>query len=100
LVNPFVAGDTEGTKLKTFQSDSGEDLSIANLKLVGVATGSYRSFATFADETGEMFTLEVSEQLSGGLMLVGVMLNEAIFKHEDKLIVINFKNEIFERAIE
>ncbi len=60
LVNPFVAGDTEGTKLKTFQSDSGEDLSIA----------------------------------------VGVMLNEAIFKHEDKLIVINFKNEIFERAIE
>jgi hypothetical protein len=47
-----------------------------------------------------MFTLEVSEQLSGGLMLVGVMLNEAIFKHEDKLIVINFKNEIFERAIE
>ena len=100
LVNPFVAGETGGTYLKTFETESDDGLTLNNLKLVGIATGSYRSFATFADETGEMFTLEVADELSNGLMLVGVMINEAIFKYEERLMTINFKNEIFERPIE
>ena len=100
LVNPFIAGETGGTKLKTFEMESDDGLTLNNLKLVGIATGSYRSFATFADETGEMFTLEVADKLSNGLTLVGVMFNEAIFKYEERLMTINFKNEIFERPFE
>ena len=34
LVNPFVAGETGGTKLKTFETESDDGLTLNNLKLL------------------------------------------------------------------
>ena len=49
------------------------------------------------DESGEIITLEVQEELSNGLKLVEVNIKEAIFqKGEDNFVSLNFKNQIRE----
>jgi hypothetical protein len=43
-------------------------------------------------------TLGLFEELSPGLLLVGINNKEAVFENNQSLLVINFKNQVIERS--
>ena len=70
-----------------------------NYKLVGVVASESDSFATLINASGDTLTLKLFEELSPGVKLVALNNKEAVFERdEDSYLVINFKNQIVERA--
>ena len=106
LNDPFVgdasmSGRTEVTLLENNQTSnepkSGE--SLYNFKLVGVVASENDSFATLINASGDTLTLKLFEELSPGVKLIALNNKEAVFERdEDSYLVINFKNQIVERA--
>ena len=107
LNDPFVgdasmSGRTEVTLLEnntntTTEPKSGQ--SLYNFKLVGVVSSQMDSFATLINAGGDVLTLKISEELSPGVKLVALNNKEAVFETEGaSYLVINFKNQIVERA--
>ena len=106
LNDPFVgdasmSGRTEVTLLENNQTSnepkSGE--SLYNYKLVGVVASENDSFATLIDASGDTLTLKLFEELSPGVKLVALNNKEAVFERDEaSYLVINFKNQIVERA--
>ena len=73
--------------------------SLYNFKLVGVVSSEIDSFATLINAGGDVLTLKISEELSPGVKLVALNNKEAVFETEGaSYLVINFKNQIVERA--
>ena len=107
LNDPFVgdasmSGRTEVTLLENNQTSnepkSGE--SLYNFKLVGVVASENDSFATLINASGDTLTLKLFEELSPGVKLIALNNKEAVFERdEDSYLVINFKNQIVERAM-
>ncbi len=106
LNDPFVgdssiSGRTEVKLLENDQtsSESKSGESLYNYKLVGVVASEADSFATLINAGGDTLTLKLFEELSPGVKLVALNNNEAVFERdEDSYLVINFKNQIVERA--
>ena len=75
-----------------------ERLSLYRFKLVGIINFSKEdSYVSLVDTGGEVITLGLYEELSEGVKLVELRVNEAIFEKDDKsYLVINFKNQIKE----
>ena len=97
LNDPFAGDDGTVSSIVSDVTQKEELLNLSKYKLVGVFNGSLKSFASFVDESGEIITLEVQEELSNGLKLVEVNIKEAIFqKGEDNFVSLNFKNQIRE----
>ena len=106
LNDPFVgdasmSGRTEVTLLENNQASnepkSGQ--SLYYYKLVGVVASESDSFATLINASGDTLTLKLFEELSPGVKLVALNNKEAVFERdEDSYLVINFKNQIVERA--
>ena len=107
LNDPFVgdasmSGRTEVTLLENNTNTSTEPKSgqsLYNFKLVGVVSSEMDSFATLINAGGDVLTLKISEELSPGVKLVALNNKEAVFETEGaSYLVINFKNQIVERA--
>ena len=57
----------------------------------------FESYVSLVNASGEIITLQLQEELSDGVKLVDMTLNEAVFqKADDTYMTINFKNKIKE----
>ena len=99
LNDPF-AGDASlgsGTGIISGQTEEREEMSLYNFKLVGVISGTYESYISLVNASGDIITLQLHEELSEGVRLIDMRLNEAIFqKEDDTYMTINFSNQIKE----
>ena len=105
LNDPF-AGDvgTNTSNTTGFLSDNeemGNEKSLYSYKLVGVISGLYESYITLVNnQSGDVISLVLHEELNEGLKLVDMRLDEAIFKKSDgTYLSINFKNQIIEKNV-
>ncbi len=101
LNDPFAGGASgssdSGGLILSSSDDDDEKLSLQHFKLVGIISGSYQSYITLVNSSGDSLTLELNESLNEDLRLVDLRLDEAIFKKaDDTYISINFKNQIKE----
>ena len=101
LNDPFV-GDASlgGATSMSVGATAGEErseMSLYNFKLVAIITGEYESFVSLINATGEIVTLQMNEELSPGVKLIGLNPGRAVFeKGPDSYLVINFKNQVKE----
>ena len=99
LNDPF-AGDeslSSGTNIISGSEEEREAMSLYKFKLVGIIEGEYEAYATLVDASGETLSLSLHEELSVGVKLVDLRINEAIFEKDDNTYIsINFKNQIKE----
>ena len=100
LNDPFAGDSSLGSGagiISTGQTEDREEMSLYNFKLVGIISGTYESYVSLVNASGDVVTLQLHEELSEGVRLVDMRLNEAIFeKADDTYITINFKNQIKE----
>ena len=102
LNDPFAGnsslGSGSGTSIiSTGQTGEREEMSLYNFKLVGIISGSYESYVSLVNASGEVITLQLHEELSDGVKLVDMTLNEAVFqKADDTYMTIDFTNKIKE----
>ena len=99
LNDPF-AGDeslSSGTNIITGSEEEREAMSLYKFKLVGIIEGEYEAYVTLVDASGETLSLTLHEELSEGVKLIDLRINEAIFEKDDNTYIsINFKNQIKE----
>ena len=99
LNDPF-AGDeslSSGTNLVSGSEEEREAMSLYKFKLVGIIEGEYEAYVTLVDASGETLSLTLHEELSAGVKLIDLRINEAIFEKDDNTYLsINFKNQIKE----
>ena len=106
LNDPF-AGDvgTNTSNTTGFLSDNTEEMrnekSLYNYKLVGIISGLYESYISLVNnQSGNLISLVIHEELNEGLKLVDMRIDEAIFKKSDgTYISINFNNQIVEKNV-
>ena len=102
LNDPFAGnsslGSGSGTSIiSTGQTGEREEMSLYNFKLVGIISGSYESYVSLVNASGEIISLQLHEELSDGVKLVDMTLNEAVFqKADDTYMTIDFNNKIKE----
>ena len=102
LNDPFAGnsslGSGSGTSIiSTGQTGESEEMSLYNFKLVGIISGTFESYVSLVNASGEIVTLQLHEELSDGVRLVDMTLNEAVFqKADDTYMTIDFKNKIKE----
>ena len=102
LNDPFAGnsslGSGSGTSIiSTGQTGEREEMSLYNFKLVGIISGSYESYISLVNASGEVISLQLHEELSDGVKLVDMTLNEAVFqKADDTYMTIDFTNKIKE----
>ncbi len=102
LNDPFVGdGSLSGGSSLKLIADTEEDkkgLSVFNYKLIGVIEGEDEGYASLIDENGQVINIGFYEELSPGVRLISISLEEVVFERgEDSLVAINFKNQIIER---
>ena len=99
LNDPF-AGDeslSSGTNIISGSEEEREAMSLYKFKLVGIIEGEYEAYATLVDASGETLSLTLHEELSEGVKLIDLRINEAIFEKDDNTYLsINFNNQIKE----
>ena len=103
LNDPFIGDSSFTGGTQTLSANSKEaksEMSLYNFKLVGVmASASDDGFASLVNKDGNVLTIELFEELSPGVKLVALNNKEAVFEKDESLyLVINFKNQIIERA--
>ena len=104
LNDPFVgdaslASGTSSLSGKISDEELQNELSLYNFKLVGIMTGEYESYVSLINSSGEILTLQLHEELSEGVKLIGLKPEEAVFqKADEKYLIINFKNQIKEKS--
>ena len=102
LNDPFAGnsslGSGSGTSIiSTDQTGESEEMSLYNFKLVGIISGTFESYVSLVNASGEIITLQLHEELSDGVKLVDMTLNEAVFqKADDTYMTIDFNNKIKE----
>tara|TARA_B110000027_G_scaffold79983_1_gene85172 strand:- start:756 stop:1187 length:432 start_codon:yes stop_codon:yes gene_type:complete len=103
LNDPFVGNSSLGSGgsiLSSGQAGERKEMSLYNFKLVGIISGSEESYVSLVNASGEIITLKLQDELSDGVKLVDMTLNEAVFqKADDTYITINFKNKIKETDV-
>ena len=99
LNDPF-AGDeslSSGTNIISGSEEEREAMSLYKFKLVAIIEGEYEAYVTLVDASGETLSLTLHEELSAGVKLIDLRINEAIFEKDDNTYIsINFKNQIKE----
>ena len=102
LNDPFV-GDASisGGKSNVVLVGSEEEKderSLYNFKLIAIMSGTYESYVSLVNASGEIIHLQLHEELSEGVRLVSLDQAEAIFQkeEEDSYLIINFNNQIKE----
>ena len=99
LNDPF-AGDeslSSGTNIISGSEEEREAMSLYKFKLVGIIEGEHEAYVTLVDASGETLSLTLHEELSAGVKLIDLRINEAIFEKDDNTYIsINFNNQIKE----
>ena len=96
--NAATTGNTSYSTNSLDQEEQGNELSLYNFKLVGIISGSFDSYVSLVNATGEVITLGIFEELSEGVKLVDMRLDEAVFQKSDgRYLIIDFKNQIVEK---
>ena len=101
LNDPFV-GDASMSGSKTVvlvgSEEEKDERSLYNFKLIATMSGTYESYASLVNASGEIIHLQLHEELSEGIRLVSLNQAEAIFQKEetDSYLIINFNNQIKE----
>jgi len=102
LNDPFVGDASLGGSAASIVVGADADrseMSLYNFKLIGIMTGEFESFVSLINATGEIVTLQMNEELSPGVKLIGLNPDKAVFeKGADSYLVINFKNQIKETS--
>ena len=103
LNDPFVGdaslGGATTTAVVIGSGEERSEMSLYNFKLVAIMTGEYESYVSLINATGEIVTLQMNEELSPGVKLIGLNPSRAVFeKSADSYLVINFKNQIKETS--
>ena len=104
LNDPFVgdaslASGSSSLSGKISDEELQNELSLYNFKLVAIMTGEYESYVSLINSSGEILTLQLHEELSEGVKLIGLKPEEAVFqKADEKYLIINFKNQIKETS--
>jgi len=100
LNDPFAGDSSLGSGTALIQgatTEERDEMSLYRFKLVGIIAGAHESYTSLVNASGEIITLQLHEELSDGVKLIDMKLNEAIFEKEDgKYMIINFKNQIKE----
>ena len=100
LNDPFVGNSSLGSGgsiLSSGQAGERKEMSLYNFKLVGIISGSEESYVSLVNASGEIITLKLQDELSDGVKLVDMTLNEAVFqKADDTYMTIDFNNKIKE----
>ena len=99
LNDPFAGDESlnSGTNIISGSEEEREAMSLYKFKLVGIIEGEYEAYATLVDASGETLSLTLHEELSAGVKLIDLRINEAIFEKDDNTYIsINFKNQIKE----
>ena len=100
LNDPFAGNSSLGSGtsiISTGETGEREEMSLYNFKLVGVISGSYESYVSLVNASGDIITVQLHEELSDGVKLVDMTLNEAVFqKADDTYMTIDFNNKIKE----
>ena len=100
LNDPFVGNSSLGSGgsiLSSGQAGERKEMSLYNFKLVGIISGSEESYVSLVNASGEIITLKLQDELSDGVKLVDMTLNEAVFhKADDTYMTIDFDNKIKE----
>ncbi len=105
LNDPFAGDVGTNTSTTTGFLDNTEEMgnkkSLYNYKLVGIISGLYESYITLVNnQSGDIISLVIHEELNEGLKLVDMRIDEAIFKKSDGTYVsINFNNQIVEKNV-
>ena len=101
LNDPFAGDESlnSGMNIIAGSEEEREVMSLYKFKLVGIITGEYDSYVTLVDSSGETLSLSLHEELSEGVKLIDLRINEAIFKKQEdkKFMIINFNNRIIEK---
>ena len=96
--NAATTGNTSYSTNSLDQEEQGNELSLYNFKLVGIISGSFDSYVSLVNATGEVITLGIFDELSEGVKLVDMRLDEAVFQKSDgTYLVIDFRNQIVEK---
>ena len=99
LNDPFAgnAGTTGTNNIIGLEPEEVEnELSLYKFKLVGLISGTYESYISLVNASGEVITLTLFQYL-GDIKFVDLSLTEAIFQKEDKTyMIIDFNNQIRE----
>ena len=100
LNDPFAGNEGTSTFTNIVDPESEElenDMSLYKFKLVGIIEGEYEAYVTLVDASGETLSLTLHEELSAGVKLIDLRINEAIFEKDDNTYIsINFNNQIKE----
>jgi len=99
LNDPFAGDESlnSGTNIISGSEEEREAMSLYKFKLVGIIEGEYEAYVTLVDASGETLSLTLHEELSAGVKLIDLRINEAIFEKDDNTYIsINFKNQIKE----
>ena len=99
LNDPFAGDESlnSGTNIISGSEEEREAMSLYKFKLVGIIEGEYEAYATLVDASGEILSLTLHEELSAGVKLIDLRINEAIFEKDDNTYIsINFNNQIKE----
>ena len=83
LNDPFVGNSSLGSGgsiLSSGQAGERKEMSLYNFKLVGIISGSEESYVSLVNASGEIITLKLQDELSDGVKLVDMTLNEAVFQ--------------------
>ena len=99
LNDPFAGDESlnSGTNIISGSEEEREAMSLYKFKLVAIIEGEYEAYATLVDASGETLSLTLHEELSAGVKLIDLRINEAIFEKDDNTYIsINFKNQIKE----
>ena len=98
LNDPFAgnAGTTVSNIVGLEPEEVENEMSLYKFKLVGLISGTYESYISLVNASGEVITLTLHQYL-GDIKFVDLSLTEAIFQKEDKTyMVIDFNNQIRE----
>ena len=102
LNDPFVGdasiSETKSNIVLVGSEEEKDERSLYNFKLIATMSGTYESYASLVNASGEILHLQLHEELSEGIRLVSLNQAEAIFeKNEtDSYLIINFNNQIKE----
>ena len=98
LNDPFAGNEGISTSINVGESEeeAENEMSLYKFKLVGLISGTYESYISLVDASGEVITLTLFQYL-GDIKFVDLSLTEAIFQKEDKTyMIIDFNNQIRE----
>ena len=95
LNDPFAGNEGTSSMSNIPSEEQDNEMSLYNFKLAGLISGKDYSYISLVNSSGEFLTLTLGQYL-GEIQLIDLRLTEAIFKKDDKFMIIDFNNQVRE----